>query len=60
MQAWRAANALTREQVAVHLGCSWATIRGYELGKREPLISIVLLLEKWHPGLIKAIGKEKR
>ena len=57
LQAWREANKLSREELAVALGCSCVTIRNYERGKREPTASVLLQLERAHPGLWKELQK---
>jgi predicted transcriptional regulator len=60
LRSWREAHHLSREEVAVLLDCSCYTVCGYERGKREALISVVLKLEKAHPGLIKKMQQVLR
>jgi predicted transcriptional regulator len=52
---WRTARGIKREEVAVLLRKSNATIVRYEKGQTEPSISQVLVLDKQWPGLIKAL-----
>jgi ribosome-binding protein aMBF1 (putative translation factor) len=53
---WRESkpNPLTREDLAMRMGCCMSTIRNWEDGKgtREPRVSQLIKLERIKPGLI--------
>jgi transcriptional regulator with XRE-family HTH domain len=54
LRLWRANDPL--EQVAVVAGVTRQTVWNWEQGRGEPGVECLKAMEKWRPGLLRALG----